>query len=667
MTTRVEYVIAQRYEADAARATAQVDRYAQHTHKLARESDLAEKAVGRMERRLSGIESAMRRATAAAVGFGLYRLGGAAIDKSIGGLERMEGAILGVAGSLRLNEAVYSFESGMARAEKSVGRFREMAKKSAGGTSDFVDVYQATLGSMLPAGRSDAKMEQLTQRLVLMSATLPNTSAAEVGQSAAMVLGGAAGIDSVVWRMLRAKLGGDVAKWNKLAQQNPAEAFDRLAKALERMDEIAAKAGSTFSGLKATLGDIVESTLQDVGKGMFEAIRQDMEKTVEWYELNEKAVKKWARDVGEGIVKAYSVVRDTLGWVVKYHESLISMAKHLAYIWASSKLVGFAKDMQALGGMRAAGAAAAMLGGDGGESRGGVMPPTHGFEGWSGRAKDPHGISRVQYSAIHGYHRTRTVEGELGRTIIPASRAEMWRERGERAVGLAGHGLGFLAKANLYVQTALFAWETGKSIGEGIANLIGGDTKENASMQQLMDAAYEGTSVLEAGAILGSRDRYMAEIDVRVFREKFRELTATAKYTSEYEQALRDAKSAMLEYRRELERVGAAQREFVSRWASWAYDRIGAAYDRIGAYLEREEARRKAIEEAIEENRDRNAELRPPKVNVGPITITFQQATNPERAAVLTRDILLGAALSGADRRRYRSTTAFDAGNLLRD
>lgn len=691
MSLSAVYHIIERYEADTARAEQAVQRLGKQTGETGFRAEMLRKDLARLDaqaERLTQRFGGLKMALTAAVGIGV----GLGIKSMVAGLSELEQATQGVAGAFLVNDAVRDFDDGMRRAEGAVQRFRRMAKDSPGDTRDFLSIYSTMLPVMLQAKRGDAAMEELVKRGVFLKGLAPQSSYDEIAQSMGMVLGGAAGQDTVVWRMLQKQLGGDVQAWNKMAKEDPGRAFDRLSQALAGLDAVAARSGQSFGGLLATLSDVKDQTLMAAGEGLFEALKDDMQDLATWAEKNEGAIKNWARSIGQDLVGAYNLLKGPAQFAADNAGALMGL-------WALSQ------GRQMAGGMRGIGI---------GMMTGGERDPDKAAarlaRGWrlGGMPGDD-----VSWSREHGYHRMVTERDSSGLVARDVQRAErltgMDRARAEYIgfKGAAGRGLDVAGRALGAIGTIGMAADviylTGKTIydavdrgafntGEGgelmIAQLKRIGETGKADWREL--SGFGVRSQAEADYIAEALRGYMAphtgpfgsgyQTDSMVVGEKDALFERVRKAQLGYQKVEEDRiaqamkQIALVEQLNAeiLKAAGANARwgEPVSRFseklsgigvksiddfasaASGAASKIAMYNNAFNRFAEIADSRNKWAAEKADDFLWRSLGwIKPPKVHVGPVTIKIERATNPERIAILTRDVLLRAAV-GAPRTR---------------
>jgi hypothetical protein len=682
---RAEYHILERYEADTARAEANVQRLAKATGagSLAAEAyrrDLA-RAVYETERFARAAGTAKTALTALAA-YGAV----AGIRSMVGGLSELEQATQGVAGAFFINDAVQSFDAGMRRAEGAVQRFRQMAKASPGDTKDFLAIYSTMLPVMLQANRGDAAMEELTKRGLFLKGLAPQSSYEEIAQSLGMVLGGAAGQDTVVWRMLQRQLGGDVQKWNELAKSNPGEAFDRLSAALAPLEAVADRAGQSFTGLLGTLSDIKDQTLHAAGEGLFEALKDDMADAAEWADRNDAAIKRWAKSVGEDLVGAYNALKAPVGFALENAEAL-------ALLWGAGQVRNIGAGVRGSG-------IGLMTGGE----RDPVKIAAKMERGWrlSGLPYD------VQWNPGGGYGKLRTVGyGDLARREWqPLEGAE--RERAVwagvkggagRALDLAGQGLSALGTVTLAAETVILGWNATHDLTVAFLDAI--DAAGVRSAQRADVRAVERGEVTGLGAwgILGAKDSFegkwkerrlreiaasdelvgtLADLDnnragahLRQVEEEYAAfLRRREEATAKLDEAERKAAEELHKFSIEAKAAAAGLRGFaaagiggvLSEAARKQAEYRAAAERLVGGASERSAWAKRMGDDFVWKSLG-DLVVKGPEVHIGKVEIQIQRATNPERTAILTRDVMLRAALAGP---RLRAGNALGHNTIVR-
>jgi hypothetical protein len=474
---RVIYEIAERYTANTSHARTNL-------RGLAADSDYTSNKLERMTRDAERFEAAAKRA-GASVGIWARRFGmlgvaaaGWAVHQTIKDLGNLEQSIQGVAGAFMLNEAVDDFESGMRRAESVVERFRRMAVASPADYEAFLSIYQTALPSMLRANVGDDKMERMTQMLVGLRGIMPGRGYEEVAQSASMVLSGAAGQDSAVWRTLQRQLGGDVQAWNKLARERPEEAFERMLKVLNSLEPSLKAAENSMAGLLSTLGGVRKEVFQIGGAALFDEIKDDLKETVSWVDKNREQIENLARGIGRSLVDAYNSLKGPALFLATNLDKVVDISKVLFRMWAYDKLMRLATGVGAWAtSVKSLGTAAATA-------------------ATAATARTAAGVDIFQ--------------GTMGSRIIPRTTPRVVPTVMDPAVGTGGafSRIGAaVPKVMIAAIAAEAAWSIGNAIGEAVApDVVGG--QKYADLHDIATGNLRGMGA--HGALFAA-----ADVDVR--------------------------------------------------------------------------------------------------------------------------------------------------------
>lgn len=101
----------------------------------------------------------------------------------------------------------------------------------------------------------------------------------------------------------------------------------------------------SFEGRLATLQDEWALFKQEAGKPILDYLNQELKEALDWINKNREQAKRWARDIGEGVVDAIKWVKDALKWIIDHREDIISWAKWLVGAAGLVKAVSLVGDI----------------------------------------------------------------------------------------------------------------------------------------------------------------------------------------------------------------------------------------------------------------------------------------------------------------------------------
>lgn len=117
----------------------------------------------------------------------------------------------------------------------------------------------------------------------------------------------------------------------KLVQSGrSAEALAKMRSALAVPAPIMEQFSGGFDANFATLEDEWKSFAREAGKPILGWLTEELKSALKWVQENRAAVKRWAEDLGMGVVQALKDIKAFLAWMWEHREDIIGWAKWLA-------------------------------------------------------------------------------------------------------------------------------------------------------------------------------------------------------------------------------------------------------------------------------------------------------------------------------------------------
>lgn len=203
-------------------------------------------------------------------------------------------------------------------------QLREAAAATPG---TFDDINTAFRDVVIPARRAGAEYKEIIKLASDMS-TMSKVLGFDqgiVGQDVRTLLRGDSA--DIITPMLN-----DVRKEvAELARRGKgAAALKMIQQRLAVDPAIMAEFSQGFDANFATLTDEWKAFAREAGKPVLGWLTDELRAALKWLKENRDEVKKWARDLGEGVVKALKQVKEILAWIASNSEQIIGWAKWLA-------------------------------------------------------------------------------------------------------------------------------------------------------------------------------------------------------------------------------------------------------------------------------------------------------------------------------------------------
>jgi hypothetical protein len=468
-------------------------------------------AIKDAQRSSSGLQGMLGKIGAVAAGvFGVHQAKRSLIDFN----SSMEQARIQMAG---LFEANMGGEIGanMARANDLVGRLQERMKAAAGTTAEAVQMASMLAQPFAAAGASLQQMEDMTVGAVVGAKAMgiaADVAARDVDQA---LRGQFRSTDPFTGKLLGAA--GFVGEEGRARfnQMDADKRFETVNEALnsKALRDMAAEQENSFEGVLSTFEDNLQQFLGKVGLPLFKSITAEIKRWNEWIDANGERLARMGRDLSDGLMTAFSVLKDVGTFFYDNRALLMALAQAWVGVKVAGAVSGFAGSVGGLAGGALGGLGAAVKGPLGGSLAAAGATVSH----WLGPAGLVVGalagfVSQVEALRIHDRVRQAPI-------VEAAAKFQQGRDfinRGRQDVDLdamnavASQVARFAADQNLLNEERTgFRRDlvNGAWLAQAMDNMGFGSTEEAASVQnailKLRDDVRAG--IVDLRALLGEQ------------------------------------------------------------------------------------------------------------------------------------------------------------------
>ena len=387
-----------RHRVESGRAISQTERLAEKAERYAREADKAEKLTRRWS------------ATMKLFGTGVATAGLGFLSRKLVQVQSSaENASIKIAGIFATLNPKQGFLRSLERARDLVERFQDLSITSPATSAQFEELFQEAAPALGGLGLNNRSMAGFISRAVPAALAFSGGDYAQAGRDINQLLSGNFGTDNRTFNPMRARLleltkTKDTQQFNKLAKAAPAKIFAAVQKALESMDDVNIAYATTFTGLVSSSEEFLTRFGRSFSDPLFEQIKAELIELVEWFQKNEDAVRRVARQVGDRLASGFKLAAAGAKLLLQNMEGIAALATILAAKRAGGMLLGAG-------------------GGIGGSIASGVASYVGGGAALGGRAA--RAIGAAPGAAIWGlarrgglYDRARAIPGRMG--ALPA-------------------------------------------------------------------------------------------------------------------------------------------------------------------------------------------------------------------------------------------------------
>lgn len=345
----------------------------------------AVKGADQLSRRLDGLSSMVSR-----VGMGIAGYFGAqAAGKALIGFNAtVEETKNQIAGMFALTKKT-NLSDELANADRMYANLQKRAASLPGTTEEYAKFAGMVTRSVTDAGLGMKALEDITVNAVVAAKAFgieADVAARDIDQ----LMSGRFNTTDPFSSKLLGSLGYATEEGRKKVREMSKEQRAELLKtalAQKQITQLAEAQGATFMGRFSTVQDSLQQLAGKAGAPLFEVLKKELERIAVWFTVNKDKVEAFTKSVGEGLVKAFSFLKDVFGFIANNAGALIRVAGAFAAIKAANLIGGAIGGISgAMAGMRGSMAASprAFSSGEGGagigKSLGGLA--TAGVVGW---------------------------------------------------------------------------------------------------------------------------------------------------------------------------------------------------------------------------------------------------------------------------------------------
>lgn len=260
------------------------------------------------ERKVSRVASAFGRLWDQAkwiVGGGLALGAGLGIKKMTELGVQAEKAKISIAGTFQvLSDEAGSFNQQLERADDLFQRFSKRSIESPASRKEFRQLFQGVAPAVGGLDIGNEQLAQFAQRSVGAAVAFTGQDFQQAGRDLRRILKGRAGAQVKTFQALKKPLlksmgVQNVEEFNKLAEANPGETFRALNRVLKKTDPMLEEFKNSTAGLFATAKELVNRGLLKAWAGFGDAIRDELDSFIGWFQTNKGIIKETARVMGD--------------------------------------------------------------------------------------------------------------------------------------------------------------------------------------------------------------------------------------------------------------------------------------------------------------------------------------------------------------------------------
>lgn len=325
--------------------------------------------AAKLERRFQGSQNMLTRMAQAAMAFGGMSVAGQFTKSIVGANASLETAQTSMAGLLFNSRQmgytvgpINNMNDALAASVKYYSDLEKHAASAVGTTEDYAKAFAALQLPVLQAGGSMEQLVEMT-KLMVPTAQMLGQPMEIASMSVKQALMGMVDARD----MLTNQLGFTSETMNKMAKEG--KALDAIMGALRRNEPLSKEFGNTFEAKVASVEDTWLRLKRELGRPLFENLKTEMDRLLDWSEKNQEQIKKWAKETGTALKDGFQAVVEASKYIKDHWEGISATIKTLAYVYVADKLVS---GFRAAAGWAAAMKASTAFGGAGVGAAGGV-------------------------------------------------------------------------------------------------------------------------------------------------------------------------------------------------------------------------------------------------------------------------------------------------------
>lgn len=261
----------------------------------------------------------MAAASAFAVGFSAKSI----IDLG----SNFEDTALSIAGSIRAMGLTQSLEDAQVLGGQALDTLRAKAAKLPGETQEYIEVFKQGLPKAIESGMGDlTKIAEFTSQFTAVALS-NQVDAVQAGGDLMRMLGGVAGQEVAMFRVLSPFIGKTTEDFNKMSI-----AARRLAimEAIGHFTEQTAKAQDTYSAKMGEFKSRIEEVIRLGSVPVFEGMKTSLDAINAALEKNGPQIQAFVQAVSIDLVNGFS-------WLMQNGPTIANYIKNIAELWLSFK------------------------------------------------------------------------------------------------------------------------------------------------------------------------------------------------------------------------------------------------------------------------------------------------------------------------------------------
>ena len=313
-----------RHRVISGQAISQTERLAEKAERYAAEAEKAEKITKKWSASLK-----MFGAGAATAGLGWLTRKLTQVQSNA------EDAAIKIGGIFATLNPKQGFTKSLERAYDLVERFRDLSITSPATSAQFEDLFQEAAPALGGLGLSNSKIAQFISRAVPAALAFSGGDYAQAGRDINQLLSGNFGTDNRTFNPMRDRLleltkTKDTQGFNKLAKANPSKVFEAIKKVLSSMDAVNIAYASTFTGLVSSSQEFLTRFGKSFSDPLFEQLKAELVDLVNWFQKNEDAVRRVARQVGDRLASGFALAARGAKLLLQNMEGIAALATLIA-------------------------------------------------------------------------------------------------------------------------------------------------------------------------------------------------------------------------------------------------------------------------------------------------------------------------------------------------
>jgi hypothetical protein len=254
-----------------------------------------------------------------------------------------ESAQIAMAGLMNASQfrGADDFNTSMVMSSELMKIMRADAAALSGTYEQMQAIFQATIPVAKEAGQSLMTAEKLTGKVMEFGNTF-NIPAEFIGSEFRRMMEGQASNRNALFKDLSSFM-GHISGQEFNALTSP-EKWEKVTAAIARFDPMFQRVGETGKAQLSTLESYWNQLVRIGTGGMFEGLKHELKEVNDWYAKHQAMVddmvKKLGKDLGEGLMHAFTIAKDAIAFIIAHRESIKDIAEAFLVFKGFSMLGG---------------------------------------------------------------------------------------------------------------------------------------------------------------------------------------------------------------------------------------------------------------------------------------------------------------------------------------